>query len=82
MDTVEFFTVTRVAGVGFFVKDWAGEDVVGYRNKKLAEDAARGHTLSLFGAAEAYDERRTYAKAYLATRAARVPVVSTQMELF
>jgi hypothetical protein len=79
--SIEFFTVSRING-GHLVLDWTGAAVVGYKNKKLAEDAARGWTLSLFGAAEAYDDRLTYVKAYLASRASRVPAVSLQGELF
>lgn len=81
--TTEFFSIHKSSGFGFAVLDTAGNEVVAYRSKKTAEEAARGATLVLFGAAEAYDFRRTHVKAYLAARASRVaPVASAQLEMF
>lgn len=76
-----FYEVVKVTG-GYAVQNWAGEIEIAYKNKKFAEQYANGATHTLIGGAEFENDRRDAAKAYLAERANRAPVVNNQMELF
>ena len=76
-----FYEVVKVAG-GYAVQNWAGEIEIAYKNKKFAEQYAFGATVQMIGGAEFENGRRDAAKAYLAERANRAPVVNNQMELF
>lgn len=69
-------------GNGHFVSDHNGNILIGYKVKKNAEDFAYGHAMGIYGEAERYNERRDYAKAYLARRAIRVYSPPSQFELF
>jgi len=78
---MDLVSVVKVAG-GFMVLDHNGDGIIAYRNKKHAEQYAKGHAACIYGEAETYNERRDSALAYLATRANRVPVIAAQFELF
>ena len=78
MDLVE---VIKIAGA-YYVADHEGNMIIGYRNKKHATQFALGHANFIYGEAEEYNRRFTNARAYLATRAARVYAPKAQMELF
>jgi hypothetical protein len=78
---MDLVSVEKISG-GWYVRDHTGEILIGYRNKKNAEDFAKGHACSIYGEAERYNERRDYALTYLASRAKRLPVIAAQFELF
>lgn len=74
------YTVINIAGAGWYVQDWKGDVLIGYRSKATADQVCRGYIIGLHNEAETYDTRRTAALAYLAQRAARTP--TTQLEMF
>lgn len=78
---MDLVSVVKVAG-GFMVLDHNGEGIIAYRNRKHADQYAKGHALCIYGEAERYNERRDFALAYLASRATRVAKPNPQLELF
>lgn len=78
---MDLVSVVKVAG-GFMVLDHNGDGIIAYKNKKHAEQYAKGHAACIYGDAERYNERRDSALAYLASRAKRLPVIAAQFELF
>lgn len=77
-----FLNVTKAGKWHVVVDAFSGEELIGYRQKKDAESFAIGHINFMYGDAEAYNDRRDAARAYLAERAVRVCVPSAQMSLF
>lgn len=78
---MDLVSVEKIAG-GFVVLDHNGEAIIAYRNRKHADQYAKGHASLIYGEAERYNERRDYALAYLASRAQRVAKPKAQFELF
>jgi len=78
---MDLVSVVKVTG-GFIVLDHNGEGIIAYKNKKHADQYAKGHASLIYGEAERYNERRDYALAYLANRAQRVAKPKAQFELF
>lgn len=75
------YEVKKIAG-GFAVENWRGEIEVVYRNRKHAEQYARGSCCAIFNEAELYNDRFDAVRAYLNERKNRVYVPAAQMELF
>lgn len=78
---MDLVSVVKIAG-GFMVVDHNNEGIIAYKNKKHADQYAKGHAACIYGDAERYNERRDSALVYIAKRANRVPVIAAQFELF
>lgn len=78
---MDLVTVEKIKG-GFMVLDHNGDGIIAYKNKKYAEQYAKGHAACIYGEAERYNERRDYVISYLAGRAQRIAKPKAQLELF